>query len=163
MDNVKLSVRLGPLDLQYEGSESFAKTEISKIIEQLAGLDLQDVVTSGADYDPDVAGSAPQPPTSIAPSNLSATDFAVKMGARSGTDLVMAAAACLHHTRKVEEFRRSEILAEMKSAKAFYKSSYSGNLSKSLDLLVKSGRLQNPKADAYALPYQELESTKRHL
>jgi hypothetical protein len=46
----------------------------------------------------------------------------------------------------------------MKSAKGFYKQTYNNNLSKSLDGLMKSGRLSSPSAETYALPHTEEET-----
>lgn len=160
MENIKLHLEFGPLRLDFEGPSEFVNEGLSDFIKCISDLEIQDMVLSvpadGGVSVANVSGAADAP-------KLSTTDFAVKMGAKSGSDLVMAAAAFLHHTRGIEEFRRGDLLDSMKSAKAFYKASYGGNLSKSLEVLVKSGRLQNPKSDTYALPYPEIESTKRLL
>lgn len=162
MDQIKLNMKFGPVEFQYEGSEAFAKDELLDIIEQIASQDLQDIAQA-------TTSTSPESPTTGAPqaqstrAKLSTTDFAVKMNAKSGTDLVMAASAYLHHTSGLEDFRRSDILNAMKGAKAFYRASYGSNLSKSLDSLTKSGRLQNPGSDTFALPYSEIEATQKLL
>ena len=163
MADVKLSLKFGALEVECQGSEDFVGTHLIELIERVSRVELPDVVVleapSGEEAAPAVAAGGP----SEVVSRLSTTDFAVKIGAKSGSDLVMAAAAYLHHTRGMEEFRRSDLLNEMKAAKAFYRASYGSNLSKSLDMLTKTGRLQNPRADTYALPYSEIENTKRLL
>jgi len=160
MTTIKLNIKLGALELNYEGPQDFAGDGIEPLIQYLAEVNIPQLVAQTPNLPPASTG---QLDARIEPSQalkLSTTDFAVKMGAKSGTDLVMAAAAYLHHTQGAEEFRRSDLLSEMKASKAFYRASYGGNLTKSLDLLTKSGRLQNPKADTYALPYSEIERTK---
>lgn len=159
MTNAKIHIKLGPLEVNCEASEEFISVHLFNIMEAISQLEVQDVGGPAAlgeqsgNIDTEHANRT----------KLSTTDFAVKMGVKSGSDLVMAAAAHLHHTLGQEEFRRGDILSHMKSAKAFYRTSYGSNLSKSLDMLVKSGRLGNPRPDHYALPYSEIESNKNLL
>lgn len=154
MTDIKMNLQLGALRLEYEGTSEFAERELLELVSRFAAIEVPHIVqvesSNPSKSEPSVAIEVP------ARAKLSTTDFAVKAGAKSGTDLVMAAAAYLHHTRGMEEFRRSDILMEMKTAKAFFKASFGSNLSKSLDILIKSGRLQNPKADTFTLPYSEL-------
>ncbi|SEV99921.1 hypothetical protein SAMN05444851_0778 [Aliiroseovarius sediminilitoris] len=164
MENSKISLKLGALDIQFEGSEEFIAESLVAIVEQFVGLDLPDIAVGvGGAVNTFGSGVISQEVASPVQSKLSATDFAVKMSVKSGSDLVMAAAAYLYHTRGMEEFRRSDILSAMKEAKGFYKTSMGSNLSKSLETLVKSSRLQTPSSDTYTLPYSEVEGTGRHL
>jgi hypothetical protein len=165
MDTAKLSIKLGALEVVYEGHQTFIESGLMDIVERLASMEIQDVVpTSNNSQGAHAEGAdGTNTATPNATTRLSTTDFAVKMSAKSGSDLVMAAAAYLHHTRGSEDFRRSDLLTAMRGAKAFYKTSYGSNLSKSLEMLTKSGRLQNPGSETYALPYSEIEATKRLL
>ena len=165
MDTAKLSIKLGALEVVYEGQQTFIESGLMDIVERLASMDIQDVapansISQGSHAQTTEGGNTA---TLNVATRLSTTDFAVKMSAKSGSDLVMAAAAYLHHTKGSEDFRRSDLLNAMKGAKAFYKTSYGSNLSKSLEMLTKSGRLQNPGSETYALPYSEIEATKRLL
>ena len=163
MEQVKLQVKLGPLEVHCEASEQFVHTELIDIIRLFSELEIPNIVTlEGLAGDLSVAVS-PTPQSAEPGVKLSTTDFAVKMVAKSGSDLVMAAAAYLHHTQGQEEFRRADLLGQMKSAKAFYKASYGSNMTKSLDMLTKSGRLGNPRPDHYSLPYVEIEKTSNLL
>ena len=162
MDQIKLNLKLGSVEIQYEGSEAWAAEQIAHLLERISSLEIQDMGKSSAPAGGEA--SAGQPIASAPPRvKLSTTDFAVKMGAKSGTDLVMAAAAYLHHTVGLEEFRRPDILNAMKGAKAFFRASFGSNLSKSLDTLTKSGRLGSPRPDTYGLPYPEIEATQKLL
>jgi len=162
MESLHIKLKLGALEVEYDGPTGFAEQHLMHMIGQFSTLDIPDAVAS--ERAPPTAG-APAPTGLAADSRakLSTTDFAAKMGAKSGSDLTMAAAASLHHTKGLEEFRRSDLLAEMKGAKAFYRASYGSNLSKSLEMLVKSSRLQSPRPDTYALPYAEIENMRRYI
>lgn len=163
MDAIKLSLKLGVLEVDYEGPENFAATSLLPLMEGLTELNIPDIaVVSPSDGDAVMPRDADSPPAKST-AKLSTTDFAVRMGSKSGSDLAMAAAAYLHLTMGMEDFRRHDILGAMKGAKQFYKASYGGNLTKSLDMLTKTGRLQNPGSETYALPYSEAESMKRYL
>lgn len=163
MESIKIELELGPLRVKYEGSEQYAKDGLMGLISQVADIELPNVEEKSIELSSDNTAELQLPGPTTSASNLSTTDFAVKMGARSGTDLVMAAAAYLHNMRGMETFRRSDLLSEMKSAKAFYKTSYGGNLTKSLDTLIKSERLRMPSSETYALAYKEVENTKMLL
>ena len=163
MEQLKLKVTLGALSVDYEGPSEFAKGTLMDVIKQLNDLAPQYMVSPHAQA-PESSGSAGVGgPPKNSPAKLSTTDIAAKMGVKTGTELLMAAATYLHHVRGMEDFRRSDLLSEMKAAKAFYRTSHGSNLSKSLETLVKAGKLQNPSADTFALPYAEAEATKKLL
>lgn len=165
MAEIKISLKLGQFELEFDGPEEFVKDGLTGLIECVSSLGLQDIaaasVSAPATGQSEITSAGA--PVGVSSPKLSTTDFAAKLSVKSGTDLVMAAAAHLHLIRGLEDFRRGDILTEMRSAKAFYKLSYGSNLSKSLETLVKSGRLQNPRSDTYALPYNEAISLKRLL
>ena len=152
------------LTVKCAASEKFLAENLIEVIENLLALDVPAFAAehAGSESDFTVQEDSKKSDQTLN-SKLSTSDFAAKLGARSGSDLVMAAAAHLHLTRGMEEFRRAEILTEMKGARAFYRASYGGNLSKSLDMLTKSGRLLNPGSDIYTLAYQEAEKMKNIL
>lgn len=164
MQNAKLRIKIGHVEVEFEGSEEFITSGLPSLLEKIATTDIPN---SGQFLDSSTQGSvalpAPGQGATSQSAKLSTTDFAAQLGVKSGTELVMAAAAYLHHTQGMEDFSRSQLLSEMKSSRAFYKASYGSNLSKSLDTLVKSGRLQNPRADTFALPYREIEVTQPRL
>lgn len=162
METVKLSLKMGALEFDYEGSDEFLAESLVAVLEQVSALEVpmaQHVVA------PVEIGSSVQlsDGSSSGPVNFSVSDIAVKLGAKSGSDLVMAAAANLFLTKGMETFRRQDILGAMKDAKSFYKVSYGSNLSKSLDMLIKSAKLQTPASDVFALPHGEAEAIKSRL
>lgn len=154
MEITKLNIEMKGLKVSYEGPSDFLNNGLVALCEQLSGLEMPVVEQPGLS---DPIGSK------VGVVKMSTTDLAVKLSSKSGSDLVMAAAAHLRFCKGREDFKRSEILAEMKSAKSFYKQTYSNNLSKSLEGLVKGGKLSNPATETYALPHAEEESLRGHL
>lgn len=159
MEGVKINIKVGALEINYEGPQAFAESGLLELFEQVSSHKAQHLV--------EVQSEAATVPTEVhggnSESKYSTTDFAVRIGAKSGTDLAMAAAYYLSLTLSMETFRRSDLLGAMRGAKQFYKTSYGGNLSKSLETLTKSGKLLNPGAETYSLAYQEAESAKKLL
>jgi hypothetical protein len=98
------------------------------------------------------------------PAGARATDtIANILGAKSGSDLVMAAAAHLHFVKKKPTFTRKEIIAEM--APAHWKGSYRGsNLTTYLDgLRGRKDRLRLVSKDTYALSNKEKQALEARL
>jgi hypothetical protein len=77
------------------------------------------------------------------------------LGATSGPELAIAAAARLTFVKKQDKFTRREIDTEMKSATTYYSKNMSSNLSSSLTTLVKGKRLNQIEKDVYALSANE--------
>ena len=81
--------------------------------------------------------------------------IATLTNARSGPDLIIAAAAHLHFATGKAKFTRQELLAEMRTAPAHYKETFLNNLSKYLTGLTKVDRLRLVGKDTYALSNKE--------
>jgi hypothetical protein len=84
-------------------------------------------------------------------SDLSTDTLATILGANSGSELVVAAAAHLHFTAGKQKFTRQELTAAMRTAPAHFKETFVNNLSKYLTSLTKSDRLRLVATDTYAL------------
>jgi hypothetical protein len=79
-----------------------------------------------------------QPPGDVGSGpTLHVNSVAMRLGAKTGSDLAEAAAATLQICERKETFTRAELLDTMKKANNFYKESMAGNLSKILNVLVK--------------------------
>ena len=85
----------------------------------------------------------------------STNTIAAHLGASSGPELAMAAAAHLAFVKKQDKFTRREIDAEMKSATTYYKRNMSSNLSSELNALVNGKRLNKIQKDVYAFSANE--------
>lgn len=81
--------------------------------------------------------------------------IATALGAKSGSDVVMAAAGHLHFAQNKQKFTRQELISEMKSAPAYFKDTYINNLSTYLMGLTKADRLRLVSSNTYALSNKE--------
>lgn len=158
--NSKIRLKIGQMDVKFEGSEEFIK-------EHLAGL-VAKVVDQYADHKAEI----PDSPTTVADGQQpAATDYAdlttntiaTLSDAKSGGDLVMAAAAFLTIAKGKERMMRSDLLVEMKSAVSFYKETYNKNLTATLNSLAKADRLRVIGKDTYAMSTVERQAQEEIL
>lgn len=144
----KLRIRIGEVEVEYEGSEEFLKKDLPQLLRIAMEL-------HGAD-DGSAAESKSNKKTSVsqpgAVPSLTTGSIASKLDAKAGTDLMKAAAAHLTFVAQKETFSRQELLVEMQKAKSYYKTSYSANLSKYFKTaLAKDGFLTESSSNAFAL------------
>ena len=142
----KIHIKVGGLELDCKGSESFVREELPKILDAVSKFRQSD------DSENDGSSGRRTPTRKRPDGNLTTASIASRSGAKSGPDLAQAAAAKLTIFDGLEEFSRDQLHDEMKSAKAFFKKSYTGNLSKILNGLCKSNKLNEVKTDSYSLP-----------
>ena len=156
----KIRIRLGEIEIEYEGDESFLTKELPQLLAVISELHVKSGATnssgSGSESGTNGAGNAEIP-------ELTTGSIAAKLSAKSGTDLILAASAHLTFVAKKQKFSRQEIINEMKSALAYFKKSYVSNLSKGLNALVKSGKLLEPSSDAFAMSATTQASLKARL
>lgn len=143
----KLRIRIGEVEVEYEGSEEFLKRDLPQLLRTAIEL-------HGAD-DGSTAETKPKKksvPHGGAVPTLTTGSIASKLDAKAGSDLLKAAAAHLTFVAKQETFSRQELLKEMQKAKSYYKTSYSANLSKYFKTaLAKDGFLTESSSNAFAL------------
>lgn len=89
--------------------------------------------------------------------------IATLIGAKSGPDLIIAAAAHLHFTQGKQKFTRQDLTTEMRSAPAHFKETFVNNLSTYLTGLTKADRLRLVGAQTYALSNKERQSLETKL
>ncbi|WP_462248916.1 hypothetical protein [Ekhidna sp.] len=157
----KIKIKMGPIEVEYEGSESFLKEELPEILKAVSDLYKE-------------AGSKMELPNSnsIANPQLVETDtlleettgsLAAKLSSNSGPELIIAAAAQLTFVQSKDRFTRKEISDSIKTASAYYKNSYGSNLTTYLNNLVKDGSLLEKSKDVYALSATKLKQLKSSL
>lgn len=95
--------------------------------------------------------------------NYSTDTIANIIGANSGRDLIIAAAAHLHFSQGKATFTRQELTAQMRAAPSHFKSTYVNNLSAYLASLTRSDRLRLSGTDTYALSNRERQDLDARL
>ena len=158
MANVKIKISIGTIHFVGEGEDKWVEAQLDKIIKNIPDLikltPVETIVNTKVD-----AGSS-NVATRI---ELTTGSIAAKLGCKSGTDLLKAAAAKLHLVDGKSRFFRRELLVEMQSASAFYKVTYSKNLTFSLKSLIKKNILLEPASDKYALSADSAKSLRSEL
>ncbi|MBU6298185.1 MAG: hypothetical protein KGJ79_18195 [Alphaproteobacteria bacterium] len=157
----KLRIRLGEVEVDYEGDEDFLKKELLGFLK--TAIELYRVSNDAPR--PDAAKAKPSGQHSSAHHGLSLTtgSIAAKLESKSGSKLLKAAAAHLTLVKKADSFSRQQLLEEMQSATSYYRATYSNNLTKYIKTaLQKDGFLSEIAKGTYALnalARSELETT----
>jgi hypothetical protein len=145
---MQLKITIGTLQVEYDGDESFFKSEVIPTVEKLGKFvgssAAAPAAASGAISNKQAApGSVPKHSTNTV-AKLIAGD--------SGPDLIMAAVAKKIIVDGQKTVTRSEITKEMRAATSYYKKTYTNNLSAYLDTLTKADKLRLVANDEYGLP-----------
>ncbi|WP_444906096.1 hypothetical protein ACJJIR_15995 [Microbulbifer sp. SSSA008] len=165
----KIKIKMGPIEIEYEGSEAFLKEELPALLSAVSDLYKESGVTeTTVNADP---APAPSPASSggtvteKTTSSLQATTgtVAARLGVKSGPELVLAAAARLTLSLGVESFSRAQLQEEMKSASPYYKQTYAKNLTGTLTRLLKDGKLFETAKNTYSLSASQRSSMEARL
>lgn len=166
MTTSKIKIKLGAIEIEYEGSESFLKEELPQLLSAVSDL----YAKSRSTLEPPLLQSNSNLPPGSNPNagdkpKLEATtgSIAAKLGCKSGPELVMAAAARLTFVLEESTLPRQKIIDEMKTATAYYKATYLNNLTSYLNNLVKDGKLNEPSQGKYALTAASLKDLEQRL
>ncbi len=142
----KIRIRVGNIEIEFEGSEEFIREQIPEILQDVAEIG---TIPLGKEQE-EIADELPQEEHDKF-ANLSTTTIARKLGAKTGKDLAIAASAYLTFVENEPAFHRRKILEAMKSATPYYQQNYSKNLSRYFQQLVKDGTLNITASGTYAL------------
>lgn len=153
----KIKIKMGAIEIEYEGSENFLKQELPALLSAVSELYKSSAITTLA---PNVGIESASIEASGNSKKIEGTTatLAAKLGGASGPELLMSAAARLHFVLGKEKFHRKELNEEIKSANNYYKVSYTSNLSALLSGLVKSGELMESSKDNYSLSVASMKS-----
>jgi hypothetical protein len=143
----KVKIKAGSIEVEFEGSEEYMKEELPALVELLYSLSPNEDL---ADEEESIELQA-NADTSKQKLQLTTNTIATKLNAKKGGDLVLAACAHLALVKGADTYTRANILAEMKLATNFYKTTMNKNLSSLLKRLAKEGKLLETTTDTYAL------------
>ena len=143
----KVKIKAGAIEVEFEGSEEYMKDELPALVELLYSLSPIDEI-SEEEESIELQASTD---TSKQKLQMTTNTIAAKLNAKKGGDLILAACAHLALVKGADTYTRSNILAEMKLATNYYKTTMNKNLSSSLKTLVKQGKLLETSTDTYAL------------
>lgn len=156
----KIKLKIGPVEVECEGSEDFLKSELPELLKLALSIHKEHAAIPPAAEeraDPKPKGTSGQTV------QMSVKSVAAKLSASKGPEIIMAAVASLALMKGKEAFPRQEILDEMKLAAGYYKASMRGNLSGSLKGLVDSGDLIEQSSEVYTIPPDKLAEIEARL
>lgn len=157
----KIKIKLGAIEVEYEGSETFLKEELPALLTAVSDLYQSSQIhlpPNGAGAEPVLNGAlngassangaaGPKGAQMIGTTNA----IAARLDVKSGPDLVLAAAARLTIGEGVGVFSRQRLIEEMRTAPSYCNKSVISNLSTSLQSLIKANKLNEPTKGHYAL------------
>lgn len=151
----KIKIKMGAIEIEYEGSESFLKEELPALLTAVSDLYKSSgpltIASNIKDETIDISGLNKKFEGTTA-------TLAAKLGGGSGPELLMSAAARIHFVLNKEKFHRKELLEEIKTASNYYKPAYMSNLTSLLNGLVKTGKFMEPSKDNYSLSADSLKN-----
>ena len=155
----KLRVKLGRLELDFEGSEDFIKQELMTVLEQIKTLG---VAAGTAELEDDEEPKDTKTKTKTN-AGLTTSTIATTLEVSSGPELVIAALARLCLVGGAEKASRKDITTEMRSATAYFKETYVGNLTPALKGLITSNRINDVGSSNYSLTASEHTSLEAKI
>jgi hypothetical protein len=156
----KIRVKVRNIEIEYEGTATYLKDNLPELIEFLANLPSAEEAGSESEEEeifPEVTDPSKKK------IELTTNTIAGRLDAKSGADLALAACAHLHLVKAAETFHRKNILAEMRLADNYFRSSFANNLTSSLKSLVKDEKLIERTRDTYALDAKTLSQLETRL
>jgi hypothetical protein len=160
--NSKLRLKLGSVEVEYEGRISDLNQELPELLETISSY----VAVAGKQAAKEQVSSEAAMVEEPSNSNidLSTNTIAMRSGASTCGDLALAAATNLYFVQKKDKFSYKDILAEMQRATSFYKTSMNGsNLKNALGRLVKDKKINECGGGVYALHASALPELKARL
>ena len=157
----KIRIKMGAVEIEYEGTDEFLKEELLDMIKAVAEMYREAAEDSGfGSGDESGSGAGGSDASQVeGTTNQIATALG---GVSKGADLILAAGVKLHFVAGKDTFTRKELLDEAKTATKFYKKSYGSNLSSILQTLVGSS-FNEPSANTYALTDSATSAAKAKL
>ncbi len=158
----RIRIRVGPVEVEYEGEEEFIREELPKVLSNVAQL----VKTTGYEFLPDgsvhreVRKNLKKIHAHVADTTSA---LASKLDVTSGSELIVAAALKLMHSQHLDSFTREQLIGEMRSATSYFKDTYVKNLASFIDSLVKQGILQEVAKNTYRLSAAALKELEARI
>ena len=158
----KIKIKIGSIEIEYEGNEGYLKDELPDLIDKLVALKGDDEFEK-EELNTNEEPKADSKTSSSTQIQMSSNSIAAKMGVNSGPDLILVACAHLTFVQGKDTFHRSDILNEMKTASNYYKQTHNKNLSQGLKSLVGNDKLIERTKDTFALSANQKKSIKSKL
>jgi len=162
----KIRIKIGAVEVEYEGTDDFLRDELPLLLDKLAtlGTRVPESIQAGLDNQAPVESRRQPANGSLGPFDLgTCTTVAANLGAKTGPELALAAAAKLIIGDSRNSFTRKELLDEMKSATSYYNKNIGSNLSTTITTLVKGKKFREVAKDTYGLAADVITELRSRL
>ncbi|MCK4713327.1 MAG: hypothetical protein KAT26_10650 [Marinosulfonomonas sp.] len=161
-NEAKIRIKVGSMELDYEGDPSFLNSGLEELLEKMANLVSR--VPSKPDQPATLRNNNSDEKNISGSFDYSTNAIAIKYSSKSAADLVLCALIQLQLVQKKSSCSRAEIVTEMKTAKEFYKSSMNGsNLDKAFKSNLKKHKLHESGKGHYSLSSNERQDAEATL
>lgn len=161
MTSAKIRIKVGSMELEYEGDPSFLTGGIEALLTTMGGLagkvpeEMPPPQAAAMVPLANGNGNGGSAPATNGQFTFSTNTIAAHLDAKTGPELVICAMAELELVQGKASSNRHEVIAEMKNATTYFKQTMVNNLSSSLSGLVKAKRINQISKDTYALSATE--------
>jgi hypothetical protein len=153
----KIKVRVGTMELEYEGDPSFLTGGIEALLVTMGDLagKVPDITMTSLHSQSIPASGGNSSPKPTGTFTFSTSTIAAHLEAKTGPELAICAMAQLELVQGKTTSLRADILAQMKSATSYYNENMSSNLSAILVGLTKAKRINEISKNTFALNANE--------
>lgn len=157
----KIRIKLGAIEVEYEGEHDFLEKDVLSLVRDL--MEIAPSALPPAPNQQQMGGGQGAQGGQGGGGTGTVSTYAAKLKVASGPNLILAALLQAAKVDGTTSLKRNGLLAAMKSAKAYYKTSYSNNLSTSLKNLVKAKDINEVAADEYAISPARMTALETQL
>lgn len=157
----KLRIKIGEVEIDYEGSEDFLKEELPQLLATAMELHKASETTQSQNHVDEQSSDTMRGGESGI--GLTTGGMAAKLRANSAVALLRCAAGHLTLVKNKIRFSRQDLLSEMKSAAGYYKKTYSNNLTKSINTCLKDGTISEVGTNTYTLSAKAKSELEKNL
>lgn len=159
----KVKVKVGSIELEYEGAASFLGDGLNDLLEHVAGISKTVPIVQANVATSEIAPiqQAAEAPTQKL--NLSTASIAARLGVSTGPDLAICAMAHLELVKGATSYDRKTIVAEMRTAGSYFNASMSSNSSATMASLVKNKKANEVSTGKFCLHATERKRVESSL
>ena len=146
-DNVKIKIKIGILELKYEGKFGFLDKKLEDLLDKMKEVSAR-VPTGTMSPEDDL-------PPLLAKYDFSIDTIASRCDVKKGPELIICAMAYLEFVEQKNSSINTEIRAVMKEATGYCNDSMLNNFSAHIKSLVKNKRINRNSSGGYSLSAKE--------
>ncbi|WP_440982949.1 hypothetical protein [Shinella sumterensis] len=166
MSIAKIRIKLGALELEYEGEPAFLTDGLPDLLERVSSLSDQvapPVDETNASGTHQTAALPEMSPLGEKVMTLTSNSVAARLDVKSGADLIICALATLEIFGGKAGVSKKEIQTEMKQAKSYFQAGHINNFGKNMATALKAKKINQLGADSYALSAAERRQLEARL